>query len=66
MCDVTQQKGYCLCNLDHRKVIHSGEVTFDKTTIPGLQKKTTDKYVELKHVEEPIAVYPKRVLLMSC
>ena len=50
----TQQKGYCLFDLEHRKVIHSRDVVFDET-MPGLQKETTDKYVELKLEEEPIA-----------
>ena len=51
----TQQKGYRLFDLEHRKVIHSKDVVFDETKIPGLQKETTDKYVELKLEEEPIA-----------
>ena len=59
MCDVgvygTQQKGYCLFDIEHRKVIQSRDVVFDETTKLRLQKETTDKYVELKLEEEPIA-----------
>ena len=51
----TQQKGYCLFDLEHRRVIHSRDVVFYETKMPGLQKETTDKYVELKLEEEPIA-----------
>ena len=71
-----QQKGYCLFDLDHRKVIHSRDVVFDETTMPGLQKETTDKYVELKLEEEPTAevvrlqlqksVCMKKLHSMSC
>ena len=42
-------------DLEHRNVIHSRDVVFHKITMPGLEKETTDKYVELKLEEEPIA-----------
>ena len=37
-----------------RKVVHSRDIVFDETTMPGLQNETTDKYMELKLEEEPI------------
>ena len=51
----TSQKGYRLYDLERMKVIHSREVVFDETSMPGIQKEeeTTVKYVELEIEEEP-------------
>ena len=44
------QKGYRLYDLERMKVIHSKDVIFDETSMPGIQKEkdTTVNYVELK------------------
>ena len=46
------QKGYRLHDLERMKVIHSRDVVFDETSMPGTQKETTVKYVELEIDEE--------------
>ena len=49
----TNQKGYRLYNLGHMKVIHSRDV-FDEASMPGVEKETTTRYVELEIEEEPV------------
>lgn len=53
----TTQKGYRLFNIECMKVIHSRDVVFDETFMPGIQKETAVKYVELEIDEEPIVEY---------
>ena len=36
------------------KVIHSRDVVFDEASMPGMEKETTPRYVELKIEEEPV------------
>ena len=50
-----EQKGYRLYDLGRMKVIHSRDVVFDETSMPGIQKENepTTKYVELEIEEEP-------------
>ena len=50
----TNQKGYHLYDLGHMKVIHSRDVVFDKASMPGMEKETTTRYVELEIEEEPV------------
>jgi len=52
----TNQKGYRLYDPRRMKVIHSRDVVFDETSMPGIQKEeeTTVKYVELEIEEEPV------------
>ena len=47
---------YRLYDLGRMKVIHSRDVVFDETSLPGFQKEeeTTVKYVELEIEEEPV------------
>ena len=47
---------YRLYDLGRMKVIHSRDVVFDETSMPGFQKEeeTTVKYVELEIEEEPV------------
>ena len=49
----TTQNGYRLYDLEHMKVIHSRDVVFDETSMPGIQKETGVKYVELEIDEVP-------------
>ena len=50
----TSQKGYRLYDIEQMKVVHSRDVVFDETSMPGIQKEegTTVKYVELDIEEE--------------
>ena len=48
----TNQKGYCLYDLECMKVIHNRDVVFDETSMPGIQKEATVKYVEFEIDEE--------------
>ena len=49
----TSQKGYRLYDIEQMKVVHSRDVVFDKTSMPGIQEEgTTVKYVELEIEEE--------------
>ena len=50
----TNQKGYRLHDVKRKKIVHSRDVVFDETSLPGIEKETTIKYVELKVSEEPI------------
>jgi len=52
----TNQKGYRLYDPRQMKVIHSGDVVFNETSMLGIQKEeeTTVKYVELEIEEEPV------------
>ena len=50
----TNQKGYHLYDLGHMKVIHSRDVVFDEASMPGMEKETTPRYVELEIEEEPV------------
>jgi len=50
----TNQKGYRLYDIERMKIVHSRDVVFDETSLPGIEKETTIKYVELKVSEEPI------------
>ena len=51
----TVQKGYRLYDLHQRKVIHSRDVVFDETSMPGIKTETNSlsEYVELEVEEEP-------------
>ena len=51
----TVQKGYCLYDLCQKKVIHSRDVVFDETSMPGIKTETNSlsEYVELEVEEEP-------------
>lgn len=51
----TVQKGYCLYDLCQKKVIHSRDVVFDETSMPGIKTEMNSslEYVELKIKEEP-------------
>ena len=42
------QKGYRLYDIERMKVIHSRDVVFDETSMPGIQKESVVKYVELE------------------
>ena len=44
----TTQKGYHLYDLARMKVIHSRDVVFDEDSMPGIQKDSPSKCVELK------------------
>ena len=46
------QKGYRLYDIERMKVIHSRDVVFDETSMPGIQKESAVKYVELEINEE--------------
>ena len=46
------QKGYHLSDIEHMKVIHSRDVVFDETSMPGIQKESVVKYVEPEIKEE--------------
>ena len=46
------QKGYRLYDVESMKVIHSRDVVFDETSMPGIQKESVVKYVELEINEE--------------
>ena len=48
------QKGYRLYDIERMKIVHSRDVVFDETSLPGIEKDTTVKYVELEVSEEPI------------
>ena len=37
----TSQKGYRLYDVECMKIVHSRDVVFDETSIPGIQKETT-------------------------
>ena len=50
----TNQKGYRLYDVKHKKIVHSRDVVFDETFLSGIEKETTIKYVELEVSEEPI------------
>ena len=50
----TNRKGYRLYDLGRMKVIHSRDVVFDETSMPGIQKETAAKYVELEIEEKPV------------
>ena len=53
----TDQKGYRLYGLGQMKVIHSRDVVFDETSMPGDQKEEESfpkLYVELEIEEEPV------------
>ena len=52
----TNQKGYCLYDLRRMKVIHSRDVFFNETSMPGVQKEKElpPKYVELEVEEKPV------------
>ena len=50
----TNQKGYRLYDVKRKKIVHSRDVVFDETSLPGIEKETTIKYVELEVSEEPI------------
>ena len=47
-----KQKGYRLYDIERMKVIHSRDVVFDETSMPGIQKESAVKYVELEINEE--------------
>lgn len=52
------QKGYRLYDPIHKKVIHSRDVFFNETLVPGIQKEhkeTLQKCVELEVKEEPLS-----------
>ena len=51
----TDQKGYSLCDLQRMKVIHSRDVVFDETSMPGIQKEreTSANRLNLEVEEEP-------------
>ena len=42
------QQGYCLYDLVCMKVVHSRDVVFDEDSMPGIQKESPSKCVELK------------------
>ena len=44
----TAQKGYRLYDLVRMKVIHSRDVVFDEDSMPGIQKESPSKCVELE------------------
>lgn len=56
---VTNQKGYCLYDLDRCRVFRSRDV-FDETCLPVIQKEkqSSPTYVELKTENEPIIQEP--------
>lgn len=51
----TVQKGHRLFDLNQKKVIHSRDVMFDETSMPGIKTEmsSSSEYVELKVEEEP-------------
>lgn len=53
----TDRKGYRLYDLGRMKVIHSRDVVFDETSMPGIQKEkeSSHKYVKLEIEDEPVA-----------
>ena len=50
----TNRKDYRLYDVERKKIAHSRDVAFDETSLPGIEKETTIKYVKLKVSEEPI------------
>ena len=42
------QKGYRLYDLKREKIIHSRDVIFNESSMPGIQKEKVDKYVKLE------------------
>ena len=50
----TNQKGQHLYDVKHKKIVHNGDVVFDDTSLPGIEKEKAIKYVELERIEEPI------------
>ena len=52
------QKGYRLYDVERMKVIHSRDVVFDETTLPGIEKQDVPKYIELEIEEEPVIEVP--------
>ena len=50
----TNQEGYRLYDVECMKIVHSKDVVFDETSLPGIEKKITIEYVELEVSEEPI------------
>ena len=50
----TNQKGYRLYDVKRKKIVHSRDVVFDETSLPGIEKETKIKYVELEVSEEPV------------
>ena len=43
------QKCYRLYDIEHMKVIHSRDVVFDETSMPGIQKESVVKYVVMRN-----------------
>ena len=50
----TNQKDYRLYDVERKKIVHSRDVIFDETSLPGIEEETTIKYVKLEVSEEPI------------
>ena len=40
----TNQKGYRLYDVKRKKIVHSRDLVFDETSLPGIEKETTIKY----------------------
>ena len=48
------QKGYRLYDLERMKVIHNRDVAFDESCLPGIQKESGIKYLELPVDDESV------------